>query len=110
MLVYLDDILVMGKDPEDHQATLTHVMEKLSESGLKLNKDKCVFCSSSVEYLGFRIDKEGIHPTTEKVMAINHAKEPTNVTELRAFLGILKNFYLIWQLSLHPYMSYCARM
>ena len=46
----------------------------------------------SVIYLGHRLDAEGIHPTAEKVRAIQEAPAPTNVTELRAFLGLV-NYY-----------------
>ena len=48
--------------------------------------------SPSVEYLGYRIDAEGLHPTQEKVKAIKEARTPSSVTELRAFLGML-NYY-----------------
>ncbi len=47
---------------------------------------------TSVEYLGHCIDKEGLHPTEEKVAAIVNAPKPNNVTELRSFLGLL-NYY-----------------
>ena len=59
---------------------------------LKLNRAKCVFIAPSVEYLGHVIDKNGLHPTQEKVKAIEEAHFPTSVTELRAFFGLL-NYY-----------------
>lgn len=92
VLVYLDDILITGKSTEEHLAILNRVLSILSKAGLKLNKAKCTFSSSSVEYLGFRIDGEGIHPTSEKVAAIREAKQPSKITELRVLLGIL-NYY-----------------
>lgn len=82
----------MGKSHEEHLYTLRQVLTKLSKAGLKLTKDKCVFGANSVEYLGFRIEAESIHPTSEKVAAIRGAKQPSNESELRAFLGIL-NYY-----------------
>ena len=45
-----------------------------------------------VEYLGHIIDEHGLHPTEEKVKAIKEAPTPKNVSELRAFLGII-NYY-----------------
>ena len=45
-----------------------------------------------VEYLGHRINKEGLQPTEEKVRAITGAPQPTQVSELRAFLGLI-NYY-----------------
>lgn len=90
--VYLDDILVMGRSVEQHVATLTEVLERLSKANLKLNQPKCIFMASRVEYLGYVIDEQGLHPTSEKVQAIQEAKQPTNVSELKAFIGIL-NYY-----------------
>uniref|UniRef100_A0A671QI48 Reverse transcriptase/retrotransposon-derived protein RNase H-like domain-containing protein n=1 Tax=Sinocyclocheilus anshuiensis TaxID=1608454 RepID=A0A671QI48_9TELE len=46
----------------------------------------------TLEFLGFRVDKDGIKPTCEKVEAIQKAPPPRNKTELQAFLGLL-NFY-----------------
>ena len=45
-----------------------------------------------VEYLGHVIDKHGIHPSPEKVKAIQETRSSKNATELRAFLGII-NYY-----------------
>ena len=63
---------------------------------------------SSVEYLGHRIDAEGLHTTAEKLKAIVEAPKPTNVQELCSFLGLL-NYYgkFIQNLStiLHPLNS-----
>ena len=46
----------------------------------------------SVEYLGHVIDKNGLHPTRQKVKAIEEARFPTSVTELRVFFGLLNNY------------------
>lgn len=45
--------------------------------------------SSSVDYLGHRIDATGLHPLPDKVQAIKDAPTPTSVQELKAYLGIL---------------------
>ena len=92
VVVYIDDILLTGRSQEEHLANLNKVLGKLEEVGLKCNKDKCFFMAPRVEYLGFVIDKVGLHPTQTKVQAIRQAKIPTNVTELKAFLGML-NYY-----------------
>ena len=46
----------------------------------------------SVTYLGYQIDKTGIHPMPEKVKAIKEAPSPRNIHELKAYLGLL-NYY-----------------
>lgn len=90
--VYLDDILVMGKTESEHMCNLERVLSKLQEAGLRLNKSKCMFMSEQVEYLGHVIDRHGLHPSVSKVISIQEAKQPTDLTELHAFLGIV-NYY-----------------
>ena len=90
--IYLDDILVTGSTMEDHLVRLDKVLSIIATAGLKLNKAKCEFLLPRVEYLGHIIDGNGLHPTKEKVRAIQEAPQPRNVSELRSFLGII-NYY-----------------
>ena len=92
VLCYLDDILITGATEAEHKQRLRQVLTALQSAGLRLSIEKCTIGVPSVSYLGYMIDKEGIHPTKEKVQAIAEAPAPTNITQLRAFLGLL-NFY-----------------
>ncbi|KAL5499597.1 hypothetical protein EMCRGX_G011045 [Ephydatia muelleri] len=74
---------------KEHLETLEKVLYKLKEAGIHLNKDKCFFLQESVVYLGYKIDKNGIHPLAEKVEAVKNAPEPKNITELKSYLGLL---------------------
>ncbi|UYV65502.1 K02A2.6-like [Cordylochernes scorpioides] len=85
----LDDILITGKYDQDHLKNLECVLQRIQDAGLKLRKDKCSFLAPSLEYLGHKIAKEGLQPLPSKVEAIQAAPSPTNLTELRAFLGLL---------------------
>ena len=89
VIVYLDDVLITGKTDEEHLKTLDTVLTRLKEAGLRLKKMKCSFMADSVTYLGHRIDAQGLHPLQEKVEAIQQAPPPKNVSELKAFLGLL---------------------
>ena len=55
----------------------------------KFKKSKCRFLASSVSYLGYKLDGEGLHPLSEKVKAIQDAPTPRSVSELKSYLGIL---------------------
>ena len=74
--VYLNDILVTGSDEAVHLQNLKRVLDKLIAASLKLNKAKCIFMAPSVEYLDHVIDKNGLHPTREKVKAIDEVPFP----------------------------------
>ena len=104
-ICYLDDILVTGVTDEDHLRNLGEVLDRLQRHGICLKQGKCAFMQASVEYLGHLVDAQGIHVTSGKVEAVRQAPSPSNVTELKSFLGLL-NYYgkFIPHLStlLHP--------
>lgn len=89
---YLDDILIAGRSLDECQKLVEKVFERLSKYNVKVNLDKCKFFEKEVIYLGHRINSEGIHPTVEKLRAISEAPKPQNITQLRAYLGLL-NYY-----------------
>ena len=91
-VVKIDDILVTGVDEEDHLRNLKSVLDILSDLGLTVNKAKCRFNEKEVEYLGFILDKNGIHTNKNKTEAIVEAPAPTNIQELQSFLGGV-NYY-----------------
>ena len=86
--VIMDDVLVWGSTTEEHDTRLQRVMTTIKESGLKLNKSKCVFRRSSLDYMGHRISSLGISPSEEKCDAVSQLSSPTNVTELKRCLGL----------------------
>ena len=96
--IYLDDILVTGTSEADHLKTLDEVLNRLETAGLRLKQNKCAFLLPSVEYLGHRISAKGLQPTDEKVRAIEKAPTPSDVSQLRSFVGLVNyycKFYLI---------------
>ena len=83
MVVYLDDLLITGRNEQEHLSNLGKVLTKLGEAGLRLNKDKCRFMQSEVVYLGHVIDRTGLHPDKGRIQAIMEAPRPQNVTEIK---------------------------
>ena len=74
-IIYLDDIIVYSKMPEEHVKHLRGVFEKLSEAGLKLKPSKCEFFKEKIAYLGHIMSKEGIK--TEKENSCCETLAPT---------------------------------
>ena len=70
-------------------AVWSAILSKLQLAGLKLKLGKCHIGVPSVTYLGYKLDKQDIHPTEDKVKAISEAPAPTNITQLRAYLGVI---------------------
>ena len=90
--VYLDDIILTGSTPQEHTSRLHEVLRRLSEANLRLRRSKCVFMQSQVIYLGHKITSEGLFPTADKVKAIQDAPRPSNLTEVKSFVGLV-NYY-----------------
>ena len=90
--VYMDDILVMSKDIEEHETHLRKVFKILSDAKLKISLGKCDFFKKSIDFLGFNISKDGLLPTAEKTRDICEFAEPQDSHSLRRFLGLV-NFY-----------------
>lgn len=90
--VYYDDILVTGISEQEHSANLDAVMHRLKQFGLRLNKRKCKFMLTSVQYLGHIIDEVGVRPVPSKVESIVDTEAPKDEKKLRSYLGML-GFY-----------------
>jgi transposase InsO family protein len=90
--IYLDDLLVASKSPEEHHIHLREVFHRLHTNGLVLNLDKCLFGQQTIEFLGHNVSAAGVSPLPGRVAAIQSFPQPNTVRELQAFLGLF-NFY-----------------
>ncbi|XP_021353194.1 uncharacterized protein K02A2.6-like [Mizuhopecten yessoensis] len=88
----IDDMLITGDSDKEHLRNLKAVLERLDQYGLRLKKEKCEFFKTKVSFCGHEIDAEGLHKSETKVKAMNEAPAPRDVSELRAFLGLV-NYY-----------------
>ena len=64
------------------------MLEQCRQRGITLNPDKFEFMQPAVEYVGYRVSSGGIEADTKKVEAIQNFPAPTNITELRSFMGL----------------------
>ena len=99
---YIDDLLVASDSDEEHERHLRLLFERLKQFGVIVNPNKCAFGRSELEFLGHRIDRDGVSPLPDKVDAIRNCSVPTTVKQLRGFLGLV-NFY-------RRFISNCAQI
>lgn len=83
-----DDIIVYGKTQAEHDQSLQHTLERLKDHGLTLNRKKCSFDQSEIEFFGYVFSAKGLSPDPAKVEALRTAEKPTNMAEVRSFLGM----------------------
>jgi hypothetical protein len=86
--VFIDDILIYSRTMEEHDEHLRLVLQCLREHNLYGKLSKCSFYQSRIHYLGHVISGEGIAVDPAKVEAIMEWPAPTNVTEVRSFMGL----------------------
>ncbi|KAL0202037.1 hypothetical protein M9458_000055, partial [Cirrhinus mrigala] len=87
-LVYLDDIIVLGKDVKEMLQRLAQVFERLRQANLQLKLAKCCLFRRQVVYLDHIVSENGIATDPEKVQKIQEWPEPMSVNEVRQFVGL----------------------
>jgi transposase InsO family protein len=90
--VYLDDILIYSRSPQEHVQHLREVLTVLREQRLFARVDKCHFNKSELKYLGHVVGAEGIKVDPSKIAAVTAWPQPQNVSEVRSFLGLATYF------------------
>ena len=91
-LIYLDDVIVFSKTPEEHLERLQKVFKKLQEAGLKLKPSKCEFFKRRIKYLGHIVSDQGIEVDKSKIQDLGDWPIPRTVTDVKSFLGFT-NYY-----------------
>ncbi|GFW57507.1 hypothetical protein TNCV_544161 [Trichonephila clavipes] len=89
---FIDDILVASTSESEHIQHLRLLFQWLDQYGLYINPSKCTFRVPTLNSLGFQVCSFGIKPLGDRVEAILKFPQPTTITQLRHFLGML-NYY-----------------
>jgi hypothetical protein len=88
VVVFIDDILVYSKSVEEHEQHLRVVMGKLRAHKLYAKFSKCEFWMEKISFLGHILTAEGVAVDPRKVETVSNWQQPTNVIEIRSFLGL----------------------
>ena len=88
VVVFIDDILIYSKIHVEHGEHLRIVLQTLRTHQLYAKLSKCEFWLNSVSFLGHVISEGGCSGGSEEGRAVSNWPRPTNVTEIRSFLGM----------------------
>uniref|UniRef100_A0A3P9MCB8 Gypsy retrotransposon integrase-like protein 1 n=1 Tax=Oryzias latipes TaxID=8090 RepID=A0A3P9MCB8_ORYLA len=84
-----DDIIVSGETMQQHDERLHQVLQRLKENHLTVNRKKCQFQMTQLEFMGHVLSKNGIGAAQSKIEAVENTRRPTNAAEVRSFLGLV---------------------
>ena len=87
----IDDVLCHGPTQEIHDRRLKAVLHRLSAAGVTLNVNKCIFSAPRIKFLGNVVSANGIEADPDKITAIVNLPAPSNVHDVRIFLGMVNH-------------------
>lgn len=90
--VYLDDLVIFGRNMSIHNKNLIEVLERLRKVNLKLNPEKCQFLKKELLYLGHVVSAKGVLPDPAKTEVLKTYPVPTNTNEVKRFVAFC-NYY-----------------
>jgi hypothetical protein len=87
-LAYLDGIICFSATMEEQAQKLKKIFVRLEQANFKIQPEKCVFATDTVEYLGHICTPLGIKPDPRKIQAIVDYPVPITVKDIRSFIGL----------------------
>ncbi|KAG9390150.1 hypothetical protein J8273_8189 [Carpediemonas membranifera] len=91
-LVYIDDIVVMGKTRSEFLKNLRSVLERLDDANVRVNLKKTILAAHEIDYLGWHVTPTGRSISPDRLEPILSMRAPTNISEVRTLLGMVNYF------------------
>ncbi|MCG8044622.1 MAG: RNase H-like domain-containing protein [Candidatus Thiodiazotropha endolucinida] len=89
---FIDDIIIFSESWHDHLCHIKEVLEALRRACLTAKPSKCVFAYKQIEFLAHIVGNGEVHPTQEKIKAIQNIPTPKTKKQVRSFIGAI-GFY-----------------
>lgn len=86
---FIDDILIYGETRDQHDQRLKKVMDALDKNNVALRKEKCIFNTDKVHFLGHELTEQGVRPLDKYLDTIKEFRAPETISELQSFLGLI---------------------
>ena len=84
-----DDMVIFGRNEEEHDRNLILFLEATRKNGLVLNKRKLQFKKEEVSFFGHRWNSTGISPDPKKTESILRMEFPPDKETMHSFLGLV---------------------
>jgi len=87
-VVFIDDILIYSRTPEEHTHHLRTTIKVLRKNELYAKLSKCEFWLRTVALLGHVVSNEGVSVDSQKIEAVLNWPILKNLTKVRSFLSL----------------------
>ena len=85
----MDDIHVFGSTAQEHDCRLHAELDRLKETKITRNPEKCALLRPSVKFIGLVVGEGGVGRDPDKIPGVLEMPSPNNVGEVRRFLGLV---------------------
>jgi transposase InsO family protein len=106
VMAYLDDIIIYSETEEEHYKHVEWVLQRLADERMPVAIEKCEFHTTKTEFCGFIMEPGKLSIDPKKIEAVLRWQKPSNVTELRSFLGFCnycRRFMKHWSDKVEPF-------
>ena len=92
IMAYLDNIIIYFNSEKEHFQYIEWVLQRLADKKILVAIKKYKFHTTKTKFCGFIIKLRKLNMDPKKIEAIVNWQEPSNIIELRSFLGFC-NYY-----------------
>lgn len=89
VLAFLDDVLVLGKNFEDHLQNLEEVLCRFREHNFKLKPKKCAMFRRKAKFLGKIVSGDSVEADPDSLAAVKNWPVPRKTRDVESFLGFI---------------------
>jgi Reverse transcriptase (RNA-dependent DNA polymerase) len=93
---YMDDVGICSLAREEHLQTIALMLKALDKAGFLINPAKCKWGVQTTKWLGQILMPKGVKPDPKKDEAILAMQPPTNLKQLRSFIGAVNYYRDMW--------------